>query len=84
MASRRKKPKLLSETSIKQFVEVATRMHDECIRHDISAQSDHYQALANLNQEVCKAIRTITGEDPHWMKTPPHWQHPGYRKPGDA
>jgi len=84
MASRRKKLKLLSEPEIQKFVEIATRMHEECIRHDLSVLSEHYRALTDLNQEVCKTIRTITGADPQWMRTPPHWQHPGYTKPKDA
>ena len=71
MASRRKKRSALSEPEIQQFVELATEMHEECIRHRISVTSDHYRALTDLNQAICHAILIITGQDPDWVRLPP-------------
>ncbi|WP_166163052.1 hypothetical protein [Chelativorans oligotrophicus] len=71
MASHRRKLKSLSEPAIQEFVELAARMHRECIRHDLSVTSDHFRALTDLNQAICHAIRVITGHDPDWMRLPP-------------
>jgi hypothetical protein len=33
-----------------------------------------------LNDAIIKAIEAITGDKAPWMKTPPHYLHPGIKQ----
>ena len=67
MGSRHRKLKQLSEPEIVRFLEAAAALRLACCEPRIAASCEHAHALADLNQEIRKAIVVITGKEPDWV-----------------
>ena len=66
MVSRHRKPRHLSELEIARFLEAAAALRMACCEPRIAASCEHAHALADLNQEIRKAIVVITGKEAEW------------------
>ena len=64
MGSRHKKLKHLSEPEIVRCLEAAAALRLACCEPRIAASCGHAHALADLNQEIRKAVMAITGKEP--------------------
>ena len=67
LATRRKKPKQLSEREIAELLVEAERFHDAICRPMIDPYCDHYRALLKLNEALHSTVRVITGREPPWI-----------------
>ncbi|RPI47154.1 MAG: hypothetical protein EHM67_00130, partial [Hyphomicrobiaceae bacterium] len=61
---RHTKIKTLSGPELERFLKAAADMRDACCEPVISASSDHGHALADLNEAIRAAVKTITGREP--------------------
>jgi hypothetical protein len=55
------------EPEIVRFLEAAAALRMACCEPRIAASCQHAPALADLNQEIRKAIIKITGKEPEWL-----------------
>ena len=67
MATRRKKPKQLSEREVAELVVEAERFLGAICRPLIHPSCEHYRALSRLNEAVHQTVREISGKEPPWM-----------------
>lgn len=70
---RRRTIRKLSETNIDRFMAGATDFHRLLceLQTGIRTNSDDYRTLRDLHEELVKAIESITGEKPPWMRKGP-------------
>jgi len=64
-------------------MQAATELNRACCDPLIAPACEHARALTELNQAIIVAIETIMGKTAPWMKTPPHYLHPGYKPPAE-
>ena len=73
MIARHKRKNLLNDRERAATVEAAARLHRH-LRIDLtnlSPASEDYTAVHSLADAVVVAIRSLTGEDPEWMRPAP-------------
>lgn len=70
MANRHKRITELNSTQIGSLVARATDLHRDLIPLlcDLKSQSEHYNAVVDLNEALAHAIRKVSDDEPEWMQ----------------
>lgn len=70
MAKRHKRIPALNSIQIDGLVARATDLHRDLIPLlcDLKPQSEHYNAVVDLNDALVRAIRKVSGDEPEWMQ----------------
>jgi len=70
MMKRHKRKPALTSTQIDVLVARMTDVHKDLIPLlcELKPQSEHYNAVVDLNDALASAIRKVSGDEPIWMQ----------------